>query len=76
MGKADGIVVDAWFTGFAEGKEGMIYFCVYLGESEGIGSLDIWKKKNIFTSLPPISRTIALPPAKLPQTLRFPFFPA
>ncbi len=36
MGKADGIVVDAWFTGFAEGKEGMIYFCVYLGESEGM----------------------------------------
>lgn len=29
MGKTGGIVVDAWFTGFAEGTEGKIYFCVY-----------------------------------------------
>lgn len=35
MGKADGIVVDAWFTGFAEKAEGNAYFCVYLGRTDG-----------------------------------------
>lgn len=35
MGKAEGIVVDAWFTGFAEDTEGKIYFCVYLGRTDG-----------------------------------------
>lgn len=35
MGKADGIVVDAWFTGFAEKAEGKVYFCVYLGRTDG-----------------------------------------
>lgn len=35
MGKAEGIVVDAWFTGFAEDTEGEIYFCVYLGRTDG-----------------------------------------
>lgn len=34
MGKAAGVVVDAWFTGFAEGTEGNIYFCVYLGQTD------------------------------------------
>ena len=34
MGKADGIVVDAWFTGFAEGTEGNMYFCVHLGRTD------------------------------------------
>lgn len=34
MGKAEGIVVDAWFTGFAEKEEGNIYFCVYLGRTD------------------------------------------
>ena len=34
MGKAEGIVVDAWFTGFAETLEGNKYFCVYLGQSD------------------------------------------
>lgn len=35
MGKAYGVTVDAWFTGFADiGKE-RVYFCVYLGETEG-----------------------------------------
>lgn len=34
MGKANGVVVDAWFTGFAESTEGTIYFCVRLGETE------------------------------------------
>lgn len=34
MGKLAGIVVDAWFTGFAESAKGNIYFCVYLGQSD------------------------------------------
>lgn len=36
MGKAEGIVVDAWFTGFAEDTEGKIYFCVHLGRTDGM----------------------------------------
>lgn len=36
MGKAEGIVVDAWFTGFADGTEGKIYFCVHLGRTDGM----------------------------------------
>lgn len=35
MGKTEGIVVDAWFTGFAEKEGGNIYFCVYLGRTDG-----------------------------------------
>lgn len=34
MGKSYGIVVDAWFTGFADISEKRMYFCVYLGETE------------------------------------------
>ena len=34
MGMAYGVVVDAWFTGFAEGTQGNVYFCVYLGRTE------------------------------------------
>lgn len=34
MGMSYGVVVDAWFTGFAETPEKRIYFCVYLGETE------------------------------------------
>lgn len=33
MGKANGVVVDSWFTGFADTAEKRIYFCVYLGET-------------------------------------------
>ena len=36
MGKAEGIVVDAWFTGFAESAEGKLYFCVRLGRTDGM----------------------------------------
>lgn len=36
MGKADGIVVDAWYTGFAESTEGNLYFCVYLGRTDNM----------------------------------------
>lgn len=35
LGKAKGIVVDAWFTGFADMKNGRHYFCIYLGETDG-----------------------------------------
>lgn len=34
MGKAEGIVVDSWFTGFADRADKRIYFCVYLGETK------------------------------------------
>lgn len=34
MGMAHGIVVDAWFTGFADAADKRIYFCVYLGETD------------------------------------------
>lgn len=34
MGKSYGIVVDSWFTGFADSSEKRIYFCVYLGETD------------------------------------------
>ena len=36
MGKSNGIVVDSWFTGFAESKTGDIYFCVRLGRTDGM----------------------------------------
>ncbi len=35
MGKAEGIVMDAWFTGFAEKEGKNICFCVYLGRTDG-----------------------------------------
>ncbi|MFQ6792437.1 MAG: penicillin-binding transpeptidase domain-containing protein [Thomasclavelia sp.] len=34
LGKSHGVVVDAWFTGFAETSEGNKYFCIYLGKTE------------------------------------------
>ena len=34
MGKSNGIVVDAWFAGFADTGGKRIYFCVYLGETD------------------------------------------
>lgn len=36
MGKVQGIVADAWFTGFAETPQGNVYFCVYLGRTDGM----------------------------------------
>lgn len=35
LGKDYDTTVDAWFVGFAELPEDTLYFCVYLGESEG-----------------------------------------
>ncbi len=34
MGKANGVLVDAWFTGFSESADGNLCFCVYLGKSD------------------------------------------
>lgn len=34
MGKTDGAVVDAWFTGFADDADRRIYFCVYMGKTD------------------------------------------
>ena len=34
LGAAENIVVDAWFTGFAETIDGNKYFFVYLGQSD------------------------------------------
>lgn len=34
MGKANGVTVDAWFTGFADLAEERVYFCIYLGETK------------------------------------------
>ena len=30
------VTVDAWFTGFVESETGNIYFCVRLGETDGM----------------------------------------
>ena len=30
-----GVAVDSWFTGFADTHGGIVYFSVYLGETEG-----------------------------------------
>ena len=34
MGKTQGVVVNAWFTGFADTADKRIYFCVYFGETD------------------------------------------
>ncbi len=50
MGKAEGVVVDAWFTGFADLEGKRVYFCVYLGESPG-KDVSSSKSKEIAVSL-------------------------
>ncbi len=45
MGKLEGIVVDAWHTGFAEKAEGNIYFCIYLGRTDEKDVSSIFKKE-------------------------------
>lgn len=42
LGKSNGIMVDAWFTGFAETDQGNVYYCIYLGETDkkGVSSAD------------------------------------
>ncbi len=35
MGKAQGVTVDAWYTGFSENAGETLYFCVYLGKTDG-----------------------------------------
>ncbi len=36
LGKQSGITVDAWYTGFAEVDGENIYFCIYLGQTDGM----------------------------------------
>lgn len=45
MGKADDIVVDAWFTGFAENAERNIYFCVHLGRTDNMNVSSLLAKE-------------------------------
>lgn len=35
-GKTDGVTVDSWYTGFAVTPDNVIYFCVYLGRTDGM----------------------------------------
>lgn len=35
MGKAHGVVIDCWYTGFADAPGKRVCFCVYLGETDG-----------------------------------------
>lgn len=35
MGKAQGEVVDAWYTGYAEAEGRSVSFCIYLGQTDG-----------------------------------------
>lgn len=46
MGKAEGVVIDAWFTGFAESTEGKIYFCVHLGRTDGMNVSSMLAKET------------------------------
>lgn len=69
MGKAEGIVVDAWFTGFAETLEGNKYFCVYLGQSEMQATHQaLPQRKSPFKFLMTINDN-KIPYQKSPQTL-------
>lgn len=36
MGKSHGVTVDAWYTGFVDTGRGNAYFCVYIGQSDGM----------------------------------------
>ena len=45
MGKAKGVVVDAWFTGFTESAEGGVCFCVRLGPTDGMNVSSLLAKE-------------------------------
>ncbi len=45
MGKAEGVVVDAWFTGFAESADKNLYFCVRLGRTDGMNVSSLLAKE-------------------------------
>lgn len=45
MGKAEGNIVDAWFTGFAESTEGNLYFCVHLENTDGVNVSSLLAKE-------------------------------
>lgn len=46
MGKDYGITADSWFTGFCESGDKKVYFCVYLGRTDG-QSVSSTKAKEI-----------------------------
>lgn len=46
MGKDYGITVDSWFTGFCDSGDKKVYFCVYLGKTDG-QSVSSTKAKEI-----------------------------
>lgn len=52
MGKADGTVVDAWFTGFAENAGREIYFCVYLGRTDNADVSSLLAKEIAIRLMP------------------------
>lgn len=68
MGKAEGIVVDAWFTGFAETLEGNKYFCVYLGQSDA-GNTSSTAAKEIAIQILNDNKWQKITIKKSPQTL-------
>lgn len=45
MGKSSGVTVDAWYTGFSEIEEEKVYFCIYLGRSDGMDVTSTEAKK-------------------------------
>lgn len=44
LGKKQGVTIDAWFTGFSEYRGEKIYFCVYLGRTDGMDVSSSWAK--------------------------------
>lgn len=68
MGKAEGIVVDAWFTGFAETLEGNKYF-VYISDNQMQATHQaLPQRKSPFKFLMTINDN-KIPYQKSPQTL-------
>ena len=62
--KTDGIVVDAWFTGFAESEEGNLYFCVRLGRTDGMEvSSTLAKRDSIEAGVGLLCSVVSLPPS-------------
>lgn len=48
MGKAAGVVVDSWFTGFTGTEVENVYFCIYLGRTDGENVSSAKAKEIVF----------------------------